>query len=568
MKNKLTPFLLLSVFLLPSCSKREATKFSGETLIIYNVEDYISNGEDGCADLIADFEAMYPGVEVKYYTYDTNETMYNQFKLQKEGTYDLVLGSEYIIQKMVKEDLLQPFDDFATYIPNYENNASSILRNKLKNMEVTLNDETVNLDQYAVGYMWGTLGLIYDPEFISEDGDGYVSWDDLVNKDYEDKISLKNSMRDAYDAGLLYSYSKEEEYINLLDAYYTNPSEFTYQAFNTYIQSVFDFKLDGSEESSQENLQKIERVKEALITIKDNIFGFETDSGKNDIVEGSKIKMDLAYSGDAVYSIETALEDADKVLKYQVPKEGGNIWYDAWMLPKGANKDLAYAFLDFLCDSSNAASNTEYIGYTPFIIGDEMFTTIAGWYGASEYDASQVYYEENYVIGNDNKLYTVIVEETDGQDISDDTVFECLEYDNENEYEDGDMVSKDGLIYNIVYSDESNYELEQVEAYDISHIYGDSLTNRNAIIYPFAGSENILETQYPSEEIIYRCAVMNDYGVYNDNVIIMWGQVKAYTDMTPVYIILLVTLVIVVALVTYTFIAKRASARFKRNKGK
>ena len=75
--------------------------FKGQTLTIYNVEDYISQGEEGYVDIIGNFEKEY-GVKVNYYTYDTNETMYNQFTLQKEGTYDLICTSDYMIQKMIK----------------------------------------------------------------------------------------------------------------------------------------------------------------------------------------------------------------------------------------------------------------------------------------------------------------------------------------------------------------------------------------------------------------------------------------------------------------------------------
>ena len=96
--KKLFSILLFVFAVLVVCSMKLNVKadenFSGRTLTIYNVEDYISNGEDGYVDIIADFEELY-GCKVNYYTYDTNETMYNQFNLQKEGTYDLVCSSEY-----------------------------------------------------------------------------------------------------------------------------------------------------------------------------------------------------------------------------------------------------------------------------------------------------------------------------------------------------------------------------------------------------------------------------------------------------------------------------------------
>jgi len=628
MNRKILPLILVSLLAGSSCSKDEGKDYSGRTLVIYNVEDYISNGDDDSVDLIKNFEEEF-GCEVKYYTYDTNETMYNQFKLQKEGTYDLVLGSEYIIQKMAKEGLIQEFD--YSKIPNYVDYSSSILRDKLASMKVIVDGEESDLNHYAVGYMWGTLGIIYDPNKVDVDEyGGILSWDVLYNSKYQDKISMKNSMRDTYDAGLIHGFSKTQEYqekLQLYKEYLVDGDEEKAKEFNNYIQSVFDFKLDGSEESILENQYKISLVRDELIEMKKNIFGFETDSGKNDIVEGSKIWMDLAYSGDAVYSISCALEETNKILEYVVPSEGGNIWYDAWMLPKGCkNEDLAYEFLNYISSSENAAANADYIGYTPFIVGDEIFTTLAGSYGASEFDIDQTYCEGQYVY-KDNILYCCLNDDTCGVDVNNEEYYSCEEYDEDYRYSISDMVSKDGLFYycdneidfedrfriaNINYSKHSmnatynkndlvmynnslyccnsntvigpfsdnegffdSYEYDSgthynigdlvsldgkiyecyneerldfnnafdeennIEGYDLSHIYGSSLSNRSAIIYPYDGSLNQLETQYPSKQTIYRCAIMNDYGVYNDDVVIMWGQIKAYTDMNFVYISLI-----------------------------
>ncbi len=130
-------YLFVLVFLLNTGIfqvKAETTDFSGQTLTIYNVEDYISNGDDDYVDIIANFENEY-NVKVNYYTYDTNETMYNQFTLQKEGTYDLVCTSDYMIQKMIKEDLVMPMDDYETNIPNYFKYSSPALRVKLKDTQ-------------------------------------------------------------------------------------------------------------------------------------------------------------------------------------------------------------------------------------------------------------------------------------------------------------------------------------------------------------------------------------------------------------------------------------------------
>lgn len=547
MKKTLILFLFtLICFSFSGINIHAKSIFDGQTLTIYNVEDYISNGEDEYVDIIADFEELY-GVKVNYYTYDTNETMYNQFKLNN-GLYDLICTSDYMIQKLVKEGLVEKMDDYAENIPNYERYASTALRQKLKDMVVTTNtNEEVSLDNYAVGYMWGTLGILYDPSYTDTFREDVKSWDVFWDPTYEDVISLKNSIRDAFVVGLMHSYSKSDEFQALMEAYIENPTEENKAAYNAIIQDIFDFKLDGTEESNQENKEKIARVKEELISMKDNIFGLEVDSGKNDMVTG-RIKMNLAYSGDAVYSMSTALEDLGKTLEYYVPLDGSNIWYDAWTLPKGANKELAYKFLDYLSDPVNAANNMDYIGYTPYIVGNELFTLAGAWYGATDYAVTSEYLEENEVLViYEDALYLCIKDKAADEEIypTNEEYFVSCEYDKDTIYVEGDMVSYNGKIYNCIseecinaINDETCFE--EVTPYDLSYLFEGSLSEgRRAIIYPYLGSENQLETQYPSEDIIARCAVMNDFGDYNDEVVIMWGQVKAYTDMTPFYVILI-----------------------------
>ena len=575
-------YLFVLIFLLNTGLfqvKAESTDFRGQTLTIYNVEDYISNGDDDYVDIIANFEEEY-GVKVNYYTYDTNETMYNQFTLQKEGTYDLVCTSDYMIQKMIKEDLVMPMDDYETNIPHYYKYSSPALRTKLKEMIVPYKDTEVTLDEFAVGYMWGTLGIVYDPLYTDTICEDVKSWDIFWDPTYNNVISIKNSIRDAFVVGLMHSYSKSDEFKKAKELYLNDPTEENLNNYQKLVQEIFDFKLDGSYESDSENLEKIARVKEELISMKENIFGFEVDSGKNDIITG-KIKMNLAYSGDAVYSIDTALADRNLQLEYYVPEDGSNIWYDAWVLPKGSNKELAYLFLDYLSVPQNAADNMDYIGYTPYIVGNELFTLTGKWYGACDYDVNASYYvdDEACVIYN-NQLYLCIKDKESDELVYPDNeeYFESLEYDSETEYFEGDMVSYNGEIYNCIYFDESNPDagitnaidnpdaFEIVEGYDLTFLYEGTLSeNRRAIIYPYLGCENQLQAQYPSEEIIARCAIMNDFGSYNENVVIMWGQVKAYTNMVPIYIFLSTFVMIVVVGIVIFAIKTKINNKYKKN---
>lgn len=576
--NKKLLMLLALPLLLTGCSNGgNGGEFEGLTLTIYNCEDYISNGEDDSEDLIADFEEMY-GCKVNYYTYDVNETMYNQFKLQQEGTYDLICTSDYMIQKMIKEGLVNKMENISENVPNYDQFASTQVRNKLKQMKVTVDGEESNLDEYAVGYMWGTLGLTYDPSYTDTIREDIKSWDILWDEEYANISTIKNSMRDAYVVGLMHYFGSKEEYANLRNAYLQNPSEENAKAYNDYIQDVFDLKLDGSEASIAENNEKINIVKDELISVKDNIFGFETDAGKLDMVEGSKIKINLAWSGDAVYSMYTALDEADKVLEYYVPDDGANIWYDAWFMPKGIkqeNVELAYKFLDFISSPESAAANMDYIGYTPFITGSEVYQYVAESYGAQVFTEGTCYYaydeEEDFMdlVVYDNKLY-LCIQDTDGEIVPTNAeYFECLDIEDPNEELDleyQDMISYNGKIYQC-YEDSATSldELEEVEPYDLTHIFG-NCTGHDELIYAWAGYENMLECQYPSQDIITRCAIMNDFGDYNAQVIIMWGQIKAYTNMTPYYVFLICFVVIVLGLSLTFYVKKRLSSHYKRSK--
>lgn len=576
-KNAVLPLILISLIGLSGCQNNNTKK---ETLTIYNCEDYIASDDDGdevILDIIDEFEKLY-NCEINYYTYDTNETMYNQFSLQKEGTYDLICASEYMIQKLVKEGLVQQMADYSISVPNYEKYASKELRNKLKNMKViTDGDIEVNLDQYAVGYMWGTLGIIYDSECSDTIQEDVKSWDIFWDEKYKDLISIKNSMRDTYVVGLMHSYSKTEEFKAIQNAYLENPTEENQKKYNELIQNIFDFKLDGSETSEQENYQKIETVKDELIALKENIFGFEVDSGKTDIITG-KIKMNLAWSGDAVYSISTAYEEAGKTLEYSVPEDGANIWYDGWTIPYGANKELAYKFLDFISSPLSAASNMDFVGYTPFITGDDMFDLTSSYYGLSDYSSTRTYAKGESLIYQD-ELY-IAKQESTGNLPTNDNYFKKAVFNSSDEYFLNSVVEYNGEWYYCEYFDDkhptvgiinSSIDDEEIwtkmekNIYDISYLYEGSLEEgREAKIYVYPGCENQLQTQYPSKEIVARCAIMNDFGKYNADVIIMWGQIKAYTDMTPVYIFLIVVVIITISLGVILMVRKRLSAHYKR----
>lgn len=536
-KYKVLAISLISISLLSGCGQQEenttipsyfelpekVSGFEGQELTIYNCEDYISSSfdeEEGYIDLITLFEYVYD-VKVNYYTFDTVETMYNQMTLQNEGYYDLVCPSEYMIQRLINEDLIEKIDKekLSTY---YKYGATNII-NRFNNMEATSLDENGNkkkLGDYAAGYMWGTLGIIYDPEYISQEDT--ASWDVYWDNQYYKYASVKNSMRDTYVMGILHGYKDElnsykEQLLNG-----KNEEDLSNEEYNDFI-SKYNVKLQEVFDRHEEKDIKV--VRDELCSLKNNIYGFEVDSGKNDIIDG-KIKMNLAWSGDAIYSIDTASSlNNPKYLYYSVPEEGSNIWYDGWCMPKKANKELAYAFINFLSDPTYAANNMSYIGYSSFIASEEVFNTVMPWYGATEFYIDDEYEADYNYVHYNNKFY-LCIKDSQGNLPTDEEFFEEV----------------------------SEEDAPLDEGYDVSYYFKDALPeDKSTIIYPYDDFyQNTLEAQYPSDKIIKRCAVMNDFGEANKDVVIMWSQVRASTNMIPYYIILGLT---ILAIPTY-FIVK------------
>ena len=366
------------------CSK--SSNGGTHTIRILNLEDYIyiNDPEEGYdeEDLVVQFEKYanelfgYDDVHVVYDTSDTNESEYNDL-LTGRINYDLVCTSDYMLQKFVREDLVVPLDKEA--LENYNTYASPVIKERLDQIEVIKGEEVVRLEDYAVGYMWGTLGLLLNPNFLGEDNfDAFIedaqSWDILWNTDYKNVASIKNSMRDTYAVALMHGY---DETLEELKNQYVD-GELTQEQYNERLSTIFNL--------TDENTRSM--VKAELNALKGNIFGMEVDSGKQDIVTG-KIGLNLAWSGDAVYSMDQA-ENPKKVkdpfeLYYAIPENGSNIWFDGWAVPKNDKRsdetfELAMAFLDFLSNPEIAAKNMDYTGYTSFIGGDSILELVRDWY--------------------------------------------------------------------------------------------------------------------------------------------------------------------------------------------
>ena len=187
-------FLLTALFLvLPSCGGES----SGETLYVYNWGEYISDGSEGSLDTNAEFEAycreeLGRDVTVNYSTFSSNEDMYAKIS-SGSAFYDVVIPSDYMIERMVAEDMLLPLD--LSKIPNYQ-----YIDDRFKGDNVYYEDDSDNV--YSVPYFYGMVGIIYNADIVSEDDEQIGSWDLMWDADYKGDILQFNNSRDAFGTAL------------------------------------------------------------------------------------------------------------------------------------------------------------------------------------------------------------------------------------------------------------------------------------------------------------------------------------------------------------------------------
>lgn len=392
-KNKrIFPFALialLAVNAFPACAKQE----SGNVLRVASWDEYIDEGSDGGKAMYEEFEDWYEEVygeeiTVEYLTLQDNETMYNKIKMG--DNYDLLCPSEYMIMKLAAEDLLQklPESFFDESDPNnhYIKNLSPYIRGVFDSEQMKLGNDSMS--QYAAGYMWGTTGFVFNPERV--DRNDVKSWKVFLNEKYSRKITAKDNVRDSYFMGLGMLYEDE------LLALKTDLSAGTITQAQ-YKQTLFSKMNDAS---------AITQVQKLLKDTRGNLYGLETDEGKLDIITG---RFDISYqwSGDAVYILDLGedeeITDVPVPLEYCIPESASNLWFDGWVMMKGANEKAATAFINYLSMPDNAVKNMDYIGYTSCIGGDTVFEYIAEKYGATDEEESEGY-DLSYFFGENHIL--------------------------------------------------------------------------------------------------------------------------------------------------------------------
>lgn len=383
-------------------------------LRVCNWEEYIDLGEWDEEEIIElengtvifgeqpiynDFEEWYQEtygreVHVEYSCFGTNEDLYNQ--LTMGDTYDLICPSEYMIMKLMAEDKLCPYSEEFYNRDNpynyYINNVSPFIYKTLATNEI--NGE--NWAKYAAGYMWGITGVLYNPELMTEEEAS--TWSVFGNPKFNRQVTLKDNVRDSYFAAL-----------GILKADVLTDEAFL--AASDYHERLEDLMNDVSPTT-------IEQAQELLDLLMDNVYSLETDSGKADMITG-KIVANYQWSGDAVYAMDQADED-DFELKFAVPKESTNLWFDGWvMLQNGIGKDAdkqhaAEAFVNYMSRTDSAVRNMYYIGYTSSIAGNREDATIYEYlkwcYEAQEDVEDSIEYPVGYFFSGDNADADYIVD--------------------------------------------------------------------------------------------------------------------------------------------------------------
>ena len=327
-------------------------------------------------------------IEVDYVTLQDNETMYNKIKMGADAEYDLLCPSEYMAMKLKAEGKLLDYDaDF--FNPEIEGNYYA------QNVSAYTQSifQKTGLSDYIAGYMWGTTGFVFDPEKIGnspEDAREIMSsWYCLSHNSCTRKITAKDNVRDSYFMGLGMYYEKELLALNPNDPNYA---------------TVLSQKMNDT------SIETMANVKTLLEKARINLYGLETDEGKNDVAAG-RLAASYQWSGDGVYILDMA-EENDRYLEYSIPKAASNLWFDGWVMMEGANKELAMAFVNFVSRPENIIRNMYYIGYTSCLGGEEVYDYINETYGADEDDETAVEYDISYFFGNDFAPLLVPEEQT------------------------------------------------------------------------------------------------------------------------------------------------------------
>ncbi|MCL2698843.1 MAG: ABC transporter substrate-binding protein [Defluviitaleaceae bacterium] len=289
MKLRVLILTITAAFILAGCAG------NSRSISVFNWGDFID------MDVIAMFEEEY-GIRVIYDTYASNEAMYT--RLSAGGAaYDIAFPSDYMIERMINEDMLEKLD--FDNIPN-----ARYIHPRFLGLP---HDPA---DEYSVPYKWGTLGILYNTEMVPDPGD---SWAILWNEAFANRIFMYNSQRDSFAVAL----------------------------------KKLGYSLNTT------NIDELNAATEALIRQKPLVRAYGGDNIRDSMI-GNEGALAVVYAGDAMWSISE-----NPTLNYFVPIEGSNVFFDSVVIPKGArNKADAEKFINFLNRPDIAAMNTNFTGYS------------------------------------------------------------------------------------------------------------------------------------------------------------------------------------------------------------
>ncbi len=320
--NKTLICLAAAALIVGSCAQDRS-----QILKVYNWSDYIDES------VIPEFEQWYEEqtgekVQVIYQTFDINETMLSKIEKGHED-YDVVCPSDYIIERMLRSDLLLPLDRDFGDTPNYiDENLSPYIRDCFNKIE----GNGKNANDYSVGYMWGTTGILYNAKYVTDEE--ALTWDIVRNPKFKGRIFIKDSARDVYSQIILKIHEED----------------------------IAAGRISADDLMNYTSDEDIAAVEAYLSEAREYVAGWEADFGKDQMVQETGW-VNLNWSGDSVWAIDEAAEQGVE-LRYALPREGFTVWFDGWVIPKYAqNIKAAKYWINFLSRPDIVVRNVDACGY-------------------------------------------------------------------------------------------------------------------------------------------------------------------------------------------------------------
>ena len=320
--NKTLICLAAAALIVGSCAQDRS-----QILKVYNWSDYIDES------VIPEFEQWYEAetgekVQVIYQTFDINETMLSKIEKGHED-YDVVCPSDYIIERMLRSDLLLPLDRDFGDTPNYiDENLSPYIRDCFNKIE----GNGKNANDYSVGYMWGTTGILYNAKYVTDEE--ALTWDIIRNPKFKGRIFIKDSARDVYSQIILKIHEED----------------------------IAAGRISADDLMNYTSYEDIAAVEAYLSEAREYVAGWEADFGKDQMVQETGW-VNLNWSGDSVWAIDEAAEQGVE-LRYALPREGFTVWFDGWVIPKYAqNIKAAKYWINFLSRPDIVVRNVDACGY-------------------------------------------------------------------------------------------------------------------------------------------------------------------------------------------------------------